>query len=114
MDITIEDAELQAKVLREAGLASPVPQIAAVLRRRAKEWSTAAQDMRDALGDKSQGRILLVGTVEAGMNVLDAGDAEVLRVIHQGTNVSLQVRDERGVVGYMNFISSQSPVVALL
>lgn len=113
MDITKEDAELQGKILREAGMGSPVPQVGAVLRSRAREWSSAAQDLELATTAGHTARIVLVGTCEAGMMVVDKEVGEVIRVIHQGNNVSLQLRDDRGIVSYMNFISQQSPVVAI-
>jgi hypothetical protein len=108
-----EIAYRQEDAFASAADASPIPQIAAVLAERAREWRRAAQDLELVVdqGEKNAG-ITFVGSIEAGIRVVGRNNvADVLRVIRQGGDISLQVNDDG--IAYLNFVSAASPVVVV-
>lgn len=111
--ITPAEARKQAAAFLNAAEESPMISIAAVLRERGKEYERAASDceLAESMGKKAI--IMMVGSVEAGLVVMNEDEAYVLRVIRQSGDISLQVKD-RGHLQYMNFVSTTSPVVVLL
>lgn len=111
---TLAQANSQALALHVAAGASPVPQIAVVLAKRAKEWDAAVSEAEVLDQQGYHWAIFLVGTIESGMTLARHQEpCEVLRVIRQGGDLSLQMKMAEHVT-YWNFVSQTSPVVAVL
>lgn len=118
--ISLTDAEDQAKVLAQAAVGSPCRQVSYELRRRAREWKRAVDDLL-TMGEDDY-VIELMGSVTSGMLAvvpvaLPYGDKEhkgcpVVRVLIRDGQCSLHVvPDETGRDVYVNCCSTASPVV---
>lgn len=114
----------QAKVLHDAGRASPVPHVAYRMNAMANEWARVARlwdDLsRQTPNPERQYVIDLVGSVEPGMVIYDdhLGATKVRRKMERDGQLSLHVDDPdpsnpgdeaRGV--YLNSVGPSSPIV---
>lgn len=115
MTITVDDALAQADALKAAAEASPVRQFRYELRRRAKEWSRAANNAKTVEGE---GVIELAGSLSNGMGVLyehELGNwAPLIRTLQNGGQFSLHLEDPMGQQRagvYQNLFGPASPVV---
>lgn len=111
--IAEEDAKLTAKALTEAAATVAVRQLRYELRRRAREWGRAVDEL-DMAGD--EGVIELVGSVGAGMLALgNMGHDEVwwpiVRAFPSNGGWSLHLEDPAGRAVYRNLAGATSPVV---
>lgn len=111
--IAEEDAKLTAKALTEAAATVAVRQLRYELRRRAREWGRAVDEL-DMAGD--DGVIELVGSIGAGMLALgNMGHDEVwwpiVRAFPSNGGWSLHLEDPAGRAVYRNLAGATSPVV---
>ena len=108
-----EDASVTAKALAEAAGTVAVRQLRYELRRLAREWGRAVDEL-DMAGD--DGVIELVGTIGAGMLALgNMGHDEVwwpiVRAFPWAGGWTLHLEDPAGRAVYRNLAGPTSPVV---
>lgn len=119
VNLSPEEIAGQIQVLEEAAEASPIRQVKVGLRRRAKEWATAARDLSTVEADDYE--LDLVGGIVPGDRVLvmvpshrsdEVEAAPVMRVLHQNGQSSIHVvPNATGRDLYLNYAGPESPVV---
>lgn len=109
-----EQLAIQAKVLREAADASPIPTYAGMLRARAQEVDARVRACVTADLDGIAVDLTVVAALDVGVPVYWAGvgPARVLRVANGGTGLFIEPDDD--VPRWVNPLMGSSPVAVIM